>query len=257
MRWTTLALVIPRPHHGLVESAWSTTTALPAAVKPVSCPIEKRPWWKSVDSYHLVWSPGVPQKTVASAIGWSALLVWMGKASPGGWWNYGALPLLASSCCLLQLVLNFVVAGGCVGFNTWLGPVRPLFLGLLVAQTLRPPRRVLPWALALLPEGLHLWNSRLTKVKATNMPIGNKRARVQLDIDSMGCVACINAIQNAVADFTISATAELRPLGAKGGTAELEFAYNDGDYETKLKECVQAIHDAGFGDATVASVKEL
>ncbi|GMH93960.1 hypothetical protein TrVE_jg7574 [Triparma verrucosa] len=39
------------------------------------------------------------------------------------------ISFLASSCCLLQVVLNMLSAG-CGGFNTYLGPARPTFLAL-------------------------------------------------------------------------------------------------------------------------------
>lgn len=42
-------------------------------------------------------------------------------------------PFLASACCVLQLLLNLLNAG-CAKFNKVLGPVRPFFLGSLVAE---------------------------------------------------------------------------------------------------------------------------
>jgi hypothetical protein len=46
------------------------------------------------------------------------------------WWS--VLGLLSSSCCVLQLLLN-VFSLGCAGFNTWLGPLRPLMLAITVS----------------------------------------------------------------------------------------------------------------------------
>jgi hypothetical protein len=37
--------------------------------------------------------------------------------------------MLSSSCCIVQLVLS-ALSFGCAGFNTWLGPVRPLMLAI-------------------------------------------------------------------------------------------------------------------------------
>ena len=44
-------------------------------------------------------------------------------------------PLMASACCVLQLVMNLLNAG-CGKFNTILGPWRPFFLGALAAWNL-------------------------------------------------------------------------------------------------------------------------
>lgn len=74
--------------------------------------------------------------------------------------NLYALPMLAGSCCFIQLVMN-VLAGGCAGFNSLLGPIRPLFLSLLVYITwIRYTdvplwTHILRWFIALLPELVH------------------------------------------------------------------------------------------------------
>lgn len=43
------------------------------------------------------------------------------------WWSL--IGLLSSSCCALQLLLN-TVSFGCAGFNTLLGPIRPVMLSI-------------------------------------------------------------------------------------------------------------------------------
>jgi len=110
------------------------------------------------------------------------------------------LPLAASSCCLLQVVYNLVFAG-CLGINTFLGPWRPLLLGLWLVQVYR-----LTWkwklvsaVVALLPEVLHLVRTRQRSVPTfTHESI--------LSVPSMGCVACLTKMQQAVSSANIEWT---------------------------------------------------
>lgn len=57
-------------------------------------------------------------------------MIMLESAQRWKWW--GAISLLASSCCALQVVLNFFSLG-CAGFNTVLGPLRPPLLAMAFA----------------------------------------------------------------------------------------------------------------------------
>jgi hypothetical protein len=142
------------------------------------------------------------------------------------------LPLLASSCCMIQLLMN-IIAGGCAGFNTSLGPYRPFSLSLLIFLTIiRFPYvpiwiHAIRWFVSLMPEMVHFYNyskqskymsnaiSSLvsTAVKDGDYQLYNKNSRTyspndvsssdnnnhhivttKFKIPSMGCVACINKL---------------------------------------------------------------
>ena len=143
---------------------------------------------------HLVWEAGFGPRFAGSllvccAVAFGATLS-PGAAAQAGlrrqllrlchrleWWS--ALGLLSSSCCALQLLLNYL-SFGCAGFNTVLGPLRPQFLAITLSLQLGMWRALLSagrgaatpgWpgavlastlatALALLPEALHAWVHR-------------------------------------------------------------------------------------------------
>jgi len=111
---------------------------------------------------------------------------------------WGALGLLSSSCCALQLVLSFANVG-CAGFNTVLGPVRPTFLALsaalqslswysvakstdrVFALKVALPSLAVVLALSFLPEFL----SFMRKAK-----VGNAKYDLAITVNDMGCTAC-------------------------------------------------------------------
>jgi hypothetical protein len=73
------------------------------------------------------------------------------------------LPLLSSSCCIIQLAINMLVgAGGCAGFNTILGPVRPYLLAFLTYMNVMTGATIKQWifryVIAFMPEGVYFWN---------------------------------------------------------------------------------------------------
>ena len=102
---------------------------------------------RSVLSYYLVWSPGIFLRTVVCFVTMLVLQLSLGRAlsiSDGirtpasplaqSIWRDFLLPLLSSACCGVQLLINALVgAGGCAGFNKWLGPLRPYFLGAMLS----------------------------------------------------------------------------------------------------------------------------
>jgi hypothetical protein len=198
-----------------------------------------------------------------------------------------ALPLMASACCFVQLVVN-LLAGGCVGFNTILGPVRPYFLSLLLFLTVTmyssfPLRsHIIRWGVALMPESVDLWNnylrSRSLTTKAATTIIGgnvgavqelscdNKKhdnqnsmpqfpykATIRLNIPTMGCVACINKIDSALRNAidpgrVLNASSSLSDDG-KGGCATLELLCTSKEEIGGVVHLLEeAISRAGFGD---------
>jgi hypothetical protein len=202
------------------------------------------------------------------------------------------VPLLASSCCLVQLALN-ALSVGCAGFNTHLGPLRPYFLGLFAALqfdkwqsavllssewTAAGISRQLAWSaiqtgVALLPEALDAYNHRkaLQQVMADGSSSSSSpgatmkiKANVQLDVPTMGCVACIRAIDGALQGQAVAeggarvvrASSFLNPLGIKGGVVKIVAEARD---EKALSELVSRLIDAtdsvGFAGATVASLR--
>ncbi len=167
------------------------------------------------DKYHLIWSPNFWKKMILSMAGWWALQYALTKISSisaqgmachapntKGWQSVLSssvvLPLLSSSCCAIQLIINALSGWGCAGFNTFLGkgsvlscawcsnpcvsgillkyisiplaltgPIRPVLLSLLLMSTWKlhfTGTRSIGWTiasllLAFLPELLDIWNT--------------------------------------------------------------------------------------------------
>ena len=239
---------------------------------------------KVVDPYHLLWSPGFVKKmatttvllltarnivptTMLASHSWTVPPAWQAFASTIG------LPLLASACCALQLAIN-LVAGGCAGFNTVLGPVRPFSMGLLLVlsvfsnpngftSTASVKSLAVKWSIALLPEGLHLFNTfvlEATRQRNQSQLIisPSVRAHVELDIPTMGCVACINSIDKALmkSEHVLQASASLHKTGVKGGKAIVELGgASEKDIQEGVNRLCAVVEKAGFGGCTVKTVK--
>ena len=213
------------------------------------------------------------------------------------------LPLLSSSCCLLQIVINILVsASGCIGFNTYLGPIRPCFLSLLLYTTTLQLRQrtnsakisatlLLRFSIAFLPELLDLWNTNRHRIiqkfrtasNGGNSGIGSDSTSsssssltIEIDIPKMGCVACINKIDNSIRNAISSSSSEASPnytlddasswllpeiagddgvdgkkKKKRGGRARVQISGSNvttQDEISSLKERVlKAIGNAGFG----------
>jgi len=176
------------------------------------------------------------------------------------------LPLLSSSCCAIQLIINALSGWGCAGFNTFLGPIRPILLPLLLISTWTLlPQRPLGWTfvslfLAFLPELVDIWNTTRSQqwqkkniVEPTSIvsPFPME-AKLRLDIPSMGCVACVNKIDTSIRQSKSAAnirgeTSWLNDGSAKGGMAELSIlAKTKEEIDTITEEVLAAISDAGF-----------
>ena len=142
----------------------------------------------------------------ARLTGW---LMWLSHRLE--WWS--VLGLLSSSCCVLQLLLN-AFSLGCAGFNSWLGPLRPLMLaitvslqasmwrvaltgrreGLLVSAT---GATALTTVLSLLPELLHLYVHRHA-ASARRGAAAAADAEMCFRVEGMGCTACTAKVQRTV-----------------------------------------------------------
>lgn len=243
---------------------------------------------RAATSYYLIWSQGFLQQfgfITAALLGlhWTGVAGRMGAFLSQGWHSHLSgplqsvlatsvpnvlLPLLSSSCCLLQLMINALVgAGGCAGFNSLLGPVRPMFLSLLVYLnwSARPPlsKGIVRLSLALLPELVHVWNQWLVIAWQRK---GDKKidasaflATVEVEIPTMGCVACVNKIdtslRQSVPDQIVDATSWLDAENKKGGRAKVRLALASREELDSVNELIlKSIVGAGFSGSSIASV---
>lgn len=176
-------------------------------------------------------------------------------------WSF-SLPLLSSSCCVIQLVLNTIAGVGCAGFNTILGPWRPFFVSILTFTTMKSfsSRRrmyqlIVSWAVTLLPEFVHFINirsegrkgqERLRQIEeVSNFP---NEDEIELEIEGMGCVSCINKIDRTLRNLEniVEASSWLNE-DSKGGKARVIFRYdNEGIKENLVNDIISSISGAGF-----------
>ncbi len=285
---TLLAKEIHRthpPHFGTKakEAQDSSSTSLHVhAEREVSMGTQVIPRQQMAPSYALIWSPGFLLKfgiTTAAllALHLSGAAGRIGKLLSQVWHvNFSHnvlagsfpnlfLPLLSSSCCLVQLMINALVgAGGCAGFNTVLGPVRPVFLSLLayLSWSTRPslPKATLRISLALLPEMVDLFNRWLAyfwrKRLETSVDAQKIMAMVEIEIPTMGCVACINKIDNSLRQSAplniVDATSRLDAQKEKGGRATVHMAVNSQEELDAINEAIlKSINAAGFSGSRV------
>lgn len=217
--------------------------------------------------YHLIWSQHFWKKTIVSTI----IILLLDKRIPlyfakpchQSRITAVALPLLSSSCCAIQLLINALSGWGCAGFNSVLGPVRPILLSLLLFSTWKlSSQRPIGWTilslfLSLLPELVHTFNLiKTTQWKKRQISFQNTdvvTAKLQLAIPGMGCVACVNKIDASIRQCK-SATRIAQekswlnaPEMGKGGMAELIIsASSDEEVDDVVKSVISAIRDAGF-----------
>ena len=257
----------------------------------------------SLEKYHLIWSPHAWKKLVGtsmvllilprfrnvlrhnrySSILWAPLSTMIAT----GWYQNLILPLIASSCCIIQLGLN-ILSVGCAGWNSYLGPVRPYFLGILLVSSFRhrSSYTTLVWrsTIALLPEIVHLYNvwqnhryqkqqqKRLT-LQHSSLSSGMDQRQhyvVELAVPTMGCVACISNVDASLRKVpgVQNASSALQPAAVKGGTATVVLAVDqsnnsnnngedDGDDTVTVmtQRIIRAVADAGFHGAYVTSIR--
>jgi len=170
----------------------------------------------------------------------------------GGW---SVMALLSSACCLVQVVLN-LFSLGCAGFNTWLGPMRPIFLATTtllqcwawwVVATQAPTQwpyvsasSSLVLSMSFLPEVLHMLQHR------PEPTAGPEAALVaELTVGGMGCVSCAQKIQSVVE--ALSGVGSCR-VSVEQGTASVALTDAVGHAQKAglLAAVLQATREAGF-----------
>jgi len=210
-------------------------------------------------------------------------------------WKVITLPLLSSACCGIQLIVNAVLSYGCIGFNKWLGPLRPGFISFMIYSTVTsflsiklmgtPAFSVgnwilkvsLSWFIALMPEIVHFWNNWSAQIwkksknpsdyeneiKSINSMAPSTTTVLSFDIPSMGCVACINSVTDSIRraasspDNILDASSWLQDPPAKGGKARVVVKTRS-DEETGLlaEAIVKSIRNSGFTDCKAIPVSQ-
>uniref|UniRef100_A0A0G4GBC2 HMA domain-containing protein n=1 Tax=Chromera velia CCMP2878 TaxID=1169474 RepID=A0A0G4GBC2_9ALVE len=184
------------------------------------------------------------------------------KANEMAWWSL--IALLSSSCCAFQLILN-LFSIGCAGFNTVLGPVRPVFLSLTFCLQVwmwvslerdhQYPQAVastvLTAFLTFLPEVLFLFQN------CRGWRRGKEReglVHMRMRIEGMGCVACVDAIHRAI--MGTQHVASVRVLLEKG-EAEVEVKKTPEKAPEKiLQEACDRVTASGFPSVPFEDSKE-
>jgi hypothetical protein len=181
------------------------------------------------------------------------------------------LPLLSSACCAIQLFLNAFAGVGCAGFNTTLGPLRPYFISLLLYTTITTFSRdkmyyfLISWFVAFMPELVHIVNvskyasSDDNNNKAPSLIVESDHPKlivVELDIQDMGCVACINKINGSMRSSSsssclnvVEARSWLNEDGVKGGRTRVVYQVEEATKEVvqnATEEAMKVVKDAGF-----------
>jgi copper chaperone CopZ len=263
------------------------------------------------NKYHLLWSPNGILPLIGSFLMTTLLtftlrrssfltpcrvhdMMQFHSSSPttkfiGRIWNQVGLPLLASSCCMIQLLLNIlIVGGGCAGWNTILGPLRPYFFGfwlstmttgsspIVVGMPIQQQKQswiLLSWILACMPELVHIWNTIIRlriDIPSSQATIRNKKnvnedneTDVTIHIPGMGCVACIANVQGTILKKVSNVSQcqvwlnEDTIKSRVGGMARVRIKYDDMKQDpqnvhdartNKEQELLEAIQSAGFPD---------
>ena len=154
------------------------------------------------------------------------------------------------------------------------GPIRPILLPLFLLSTWKLfPHRSISWTivsifLAFLPELVGVKNivrSKQWQRKHDGDIIGNQdaedeatlsslpiTAKLQLNIPTMGCVACVNKVDSSIRQCKSSSnvreeTSWLTEGDAKGGMAELLISASTNEELDKIvEEVADAVNNAGF-----------
>jgi copper chaperone CopZ len=190
----------------------------------------------------------------------------MMKATSLKWWS--VVSLMSSACCALQLVLN-LFSVGCAGFNTILGPIRPIFLALAlcgqvfmwyqIKLTSQYPQAIqaslLTFIISFMPEGLYTYHwvkgqrfktatttttaAAAAAATTTTTTINTNSKQIVVQIENMGCLACVNTISNVM-------------MGCAGVT-NVVVRLDDGEADVliqtdvcNVKEMCQKVTDVGF-----------
>lgn len=239
----------------------------------------------SASAYNLIWSSGF-SKNLSFATASLVVFHLFGGRSLGKHFFSGArylasplasmfpnvlLPFLASACCLLQLAINFLLgAGGCAGFNTYLGPLRPYFISLLAYLTIisRPSKvasvSLIRFSIAFMPELMHFWNKyeryQWRRERTSETRDSLLTAIVEIDVPTMGCVACINKIDASVRQCApkhiTDATSWLDSARPKGGRTKVQVsATSEAELNSITQSILKSIEGAGFGGSRVDTIE--
>eukprot|EP00908_Phaeocystis_cordata_P010217 Transcript_21058.p2 GENE.Transcript_21058~~Transcript_21058.p2 ORF type:complete len:302 (-),score=103.87 Transcript_21058:70-879(-) len=209
---------------------------------------------------HLVWEEGFAPRFGGSLLVCCLLALGLGRSQPGllrlfhrlEWWS--ALGLLSSSCCVLQLLLN-ALSVGCAGFNTVLGPLRPLMLAVTVtlqtwmwrvAPTWRSalPATAVAAALTFLPEALHAWINRQPAGAAAGAgAAGGAEAQLCVKVEGMGCTACTAKVKQALELLPEVASAS---VSLPSESATVRLVAPPADRDALGQKVATALSKAGF-----------
>lgn len=222
-------------------------------------------------SYHLIWTRGFLVKFLVTTIGlvfWDRTILPFSQLKQRFWMSSIGLPLLASSCCLLQLAANYFLAAiGCLGLNTKLGPFRPYFLSLLTYLSFRsssfknPRLFLIQFSITFLPEIVHIWNHLRRKQSGGgdhSSRASGLVATFELDIPTMGCVACINKIDSSLTDKNqgvLDIYSSLDPARSKGGSAKVKvIVKSKEEAKTMSKALIETVESIGFAGSSITNV---
>ena len=172
------------------------------------------------------------------------------------------LPTLASSCCLIQLIINTFAGIGCVGFNSILGPLRPLLVSMqlfltissVITREFNMTWLIMSWTLTFTPEIVGFLNikKRNTSQKEFVVTVDDteKIKVIDLYVTDMGCVACINKIESTVRKSYPNDMLRIESRlndSRKGGQVRLFFKSSSTQTAKIIsKEVISLIHGAGF-----------
>ena len=215
---------------------------------------------------HLIWQPGFGQRFLVACVTFAAVSVvappsvsgtriWRPvlQRAAGRIDSWILLGLASSSCCALQLIINATMAIGCAGFNTVLGPLRPIFLGISVvlqghlwkaainARTYAQAAvaTTICTVLSFLPEALYYWVHRLDAWQGSTEV---EQGVVTLQIGGMGCTACTQKVLSALKGVEGIDKSE---VDLEKGLAWVKMDEGKGDAGT-LEQAVQAVRETGF-----------
>lgn len=263
--------------NGLPSFAHSLPSNSPQPYQPIETggnPVSALPRSAAFFSqqYHLLWSPENLKKFLVSTLVLSSIHILSMRTrivpsalrvlelSPAlnKLGQNVILPLIASACCSLQLLLN-VFALGCAGFNTLLGPARPYFVSLLAYMSAvtkaSVPTQCLRWFTALLPEALHILNLVRERQSIRLRSTGRYRVVASIDIPTMGCVACINKIDASLQNSRDVQSVLTTLKETKGGTAQVSFCADSEQEGQDIAEALlHVVERAGFPGGFIESV---
>lgn len=207
---------------------------------------------------HLLWSPRMLRRTTMHAAWMAAVGAALGSNSIIEAVKFDRLPLwtlslLSSSCCAIQLVLN-VASVGCAGFNSILGPLRPVFLAALLhtlyyahaAGVASFGVTALAALVTVTPELVAIFGSNGLAWRRWRRRPAPGGEVVTLLLPTMGCVACVDAVSRGLLAVPGVVDVDVG-LEAKGGRATVVVQTPDESLSARLRAACKA---AGFPPAT-------